>query len=363
VNPWRRLLIVNELNELQSQKHISSELILILFLVVAEGFGYKNWSAMEPNLTTLKSDSPESHPLNFFVITCIIFGIGTIQYVVTMVIALKFPPAYVEFVDLCAVANISVIMFNEDLNGWYIHGKSPTGAADVSSERLRLNLEAESQGNATIRGITTSHPDAQTFEIFLPNKMIDDYKRNYWAPVRASLDNQNGINRVNYSELQRAMSSGPALPNGLPMSDLDQTKELMNKIMKKYIEQVRAEPSQYIKEKGALNRLLNLQPVESRFPVMYADTWMPSFAQTCLFGMDFDFMMLEVLVIACFDMSLVAADDPEAGANATSKPVNGLVVGVLVAYLIDYLLIKLREYKGRKNLAAHTLSDERFLVN
>jgi|TARA_B110000285_G_scaffold216633_1_gene264117 meckelin len=215
---------------------MTSELILILFLVVAEGFGYKNWSLMEPTLSTLKSDSPESHPLNFFVITCIVFGIGAIQYALTMLVALKYPPAYVEFVDLCAVANISVIMFNEDLNGWYIHGKSPSGAADVSSERLRLNLEAESQGNATIRGITASHPEAQTFEIFLPNKMIDDYRKNFLAPVMTAIETQNQAARVNYGELQRAMSSGPALPNGLAMSDLDQTKELMNKIMKKYIE-------------------------------------------------------------------------------------------------------------------------------
>lgn len=342
MNPWRRLLIVNEFNELQGQKHISSELILILFLVVAEGFGYKHWSLMEPTLSTLKSDSPESHPLNFFVITCIVFGIGVLQYALTMLIALKYPPPYVEFVDLCAVANISVIMFNEDLNGWYIHGKSPSGAADVSSERLRLNLEAESQGNATIRGITTSHPDAQTFEIFLPNKMIEDYRKNFLAPVMTAIETRNQSNRVNYGELQRAMSSGPALPPGLAMSELDQTKELMNKIMKKYIEQVRAEPTRYIREKRWYERLLNLPPVENRFPVMFADSWMPSFAQSFLFGMHFDFMMLEVLVIACLDMSFVAADDPEAGANAVAKPVNGLVVGVLVAYVVDYILIGIR---------------------
>ena len=95
---------------------------------------------------------------------------------------------------------------------------------------------------------------------------------------------------------------------------------------------------------------------------MFADTWMPSFAQSFLYGLDFDFMMLEVLVIACFDMSLVATDDVEAGPNAVAKPVNGLVVGVLVAYIVDYILIGIRLYKGRKNLATHTLSDERFLV-
>lgn len=193
--------------------------------------------------------------------------------------------------------------------------------------------------------------------------MIDDYRKHFLAPVVTAIGTRNQSNRVNYGELQRALSSGPALPNGLPMSELDQTKELMNKIMKKYVEQVRAEPTRYIREKGALARLLNLAPQDNRFPVMYADSWVPSFAQSFLFGMDFDFMMLEVLVIACFDMTLVATNDPEAGANAVAKPVNGLVVGVLVAYLVDYILIGVRQYKGRKNLATHTLSDERFLVS
>lgn len=76
--------------------------------------------------------------------------------------------------------------------------------------------------------------------------------------------------------------------------------------------------------------------------MLYYDTMIPSFAQAFLYGLDFDFMMLEVLVIACLDMSLVAANDPEAGANAVSKPVNGLVVGALVAYVVDYILIGIR---------------------
>lgn len=140
VNPWRRLFIVNEFNEMQSSKHVTSEAILLLFLVFTEGFGMKNYSVMEPNLSMQKSDSPESYPLNFFVITCVIMGIGTMQYIYQTVIAMFYPPPYVDFYDLCSVANISIIIFNEDLKGYYIHGKNPSGAADVSSERLRLNL-------------------------------------------------------------------------------------------------------------------------------------------------------------------------------------------------------------------------------
>jgi len=147
------------------------------------------------------------------------------------------------------------------------------------------------------------------------------------------------------------------------MSELDHLKELMNKIMKKYIEQVRAEPTQYIREKGAVHRLLNLHPVEKRFPVMFADTMIPTFAKSFLYGMDFDFMMLEVLFIACMDLAHLSFTNLEAGPNYVDKPVNGIAFGVLIAYLVDYLLINIRMYRGRKNLATHTLSDERFLVS
>jgi meckelin len=90
-----------------------------------------------------------------------------------MILQIRNPPSYVDFVDLCSVANISVLLFNENYQGYYIHGKSPLGAADVSSEKLRLNLIAEEQGEGAVRGIHRSMPNAQTFEIFLPADMIN----------------------------------------------------------------------------------------------------------------------------------------------------------------------------------------------
>jgi hypothetical protein len=59
---------------------------------------------------------------------------------------------------------------------------------------------------------------------------------------------------------------------------LEQIKDLMNKIMKKYIDQVRAEPKQFIQERSSIDKLLGRhpQPAKSRgdgrkFPVMYPD--------------------------------------------------------------------------------------------
>ena len=44
VSPWRRLFVVNEFNELQAGRHFSTEQILLVFLVISEGLGYKYYS-------------------------------------------------------------------------------------------------------------------------------------------------------------------------------------------------------------------------------------------------------------------------------------------------------------------------------
>ena len=111
------------------------------------------------------------------------------------------PPGYIDFMDLCSVANMSVIIFNEDLNGYYIHGKSPSGSSDVSARQLRLNLESEAIGNANIRGIHSQYPDDQTFELFMPNNMIDDYKKNFLNEVMNELERAKNNNMRNFTEV------------------------------------------------------------------------------------------------------------------------------------------------------------------
>jgi len=39
-----------------------------------------------------------------------------------------------------------------------------------------------------------------------------------------------------------------------------------------------------------------------------------------------------------------------------------LVLGVLIAYLVDTFLLWMREYYGKRNVAQNTLTDERFLI-
>jgi len=118
---------------MQGERHISSDAILLFFMVCMDGFGLKYFSQSEVGFSTTKTSSPTDYVLLFFVVFITLFGITIFNYAIEMVTGFFWnPPAYLDFVDLCSVCNISVIIFNEDLNGFYIHGKSPSGPADVS---------------------------------------------------------------------------------------------------------------------------------------------------------------------------------------------------------------------------------------
>ncbi len=77
-----------------------------------------------------------------------------------------------------------------------------------------------------------------------------------------------------------------------------------------------------------------------------------NFSNYFLCGLDFDFVMLDALIVTFID--LVAWKDSTLRAR--------LMLGILIAYIVDHFLIFLRKYFGRRNLARHTLADERFLI-
>ena len=96
------------------------------------------------------------------------------------------------------------------------------------------------------------------------------------------------------------MYRSPAVPVGLNLENLDTSRRVMNKIMKRTVEQVRMEPKVFIKERTMVERLFNTTPkqeLEAGKPVMYKDRE-NSFSSTLLCGMDFDFLMLDALLIS-----------------------------------------------------------------
>lgn len=75
-----------------------------------------------------------------------------------------------------------------------------------------------------------------------------------------------------------------------------------------------------------------------------------------LYGLDFDFLMLNTLMIIVLERSTYLAYE--------TRIQNGLAVGVLVAYTLDLMIIWVRKFYGKRNIARHTLvNDEKFLIS
>ena len=91
--------------------------------------------------------------------------------------------------------------------------------------------------------------------------------------------------------------------------------------------------------------------VQKGIPIMFRDKWY-SFSEFFLTGLDFDFLMMDVLTISFIDS--VARNNTVLHSR--------VILGILIAYLLDQFFIFLREFLGKKNLATHTLADERFLI-
>ena len=77
-----------------------------------EGIGWRYLSTHDPELRNTKANSPENYVLNFFVTAIIFYAIGICQYVLRYLVKFRVPLQTEEFTDLCAMSNISVLMFD-----------------------------------------------------------------------------------------------------------------------------------------------------------------------------------------------------------------------------------------------------------
>jgi meckelin len=78
--------------------------------------------------------------------------------VLRYLVKIWFPLSFEEFTDLCSICNISVLMFDSEFKGYYIHGRAPYGQSEVSSSDLINSLEFEIRGQAQTRGLTIEDP-------------------------------------------------------------------------------------------------------------------------------------------------------------------------------------------------------------
>jgi len=142
---WRSIFLANEYNELQSEmRYLYPETLLIWAAFFIKGMGWEYFSKADPDMNR-ETDSLE--PLNlvlFFFLSAVTFlVIAAVLYCLQLINAGCFSNKYQEFMDLCSVSNISLIIMDSFLHGYYIHGEAPWVSSDAVISVLKKNLDGE----------------------------------------------------------------------------------------------------------------------------------------------------------------------------------------------------------------------------
>ncbi|XP_042563376.1 meckelin-like [Clupea harengus] len=328
---WRRLLVANEWNELQAMRRISPVFQLLAALLLLQVVGLVNLATSDLQLNLqLGGDghsSPSSLILRHGIITSVWLGLGLLQVLMYHLFYERCVEDKVrQFVDLCSISNVSVLVLMHRCYGYYIHGRSVHGYADVSIETLRNNLRNEEEDRCARRGLEP-HSDTQVFEVALTERF------------RQLLDTVS----LPLAELNQRRRHGEGAERQTQTATVTHN---LNTLLSLFLQHSLKDMDYIVKDKLSLERIMKyeFQPPAER-SVFYRDPDGVVFGEVLYYGKElllliFDTLLFSVIDLACQD----------------------LVLAAVLTYTVQQGLDIMRFHVSRRNLSSKTLVDQCFLI-
>ncbi|CAF2625636.1 unnamed protein product [Rotaria sp. Silwood2] len=170
VSAWRTCFVANEFIEIQTFRRIHVPFHLLFALFLLKVINLENIALANSDIILFPSLPAANYTMEynsvFHVGTAFIVLLGTaiIQYLFYIIFYQRLiGDKILNFVDLCSVSNISVFILDQNYHGYYIHGRSPHGTADVNIKDMIMNLERESRSMSGTRGLQAN----STEQIFI----------------------------------------------------------------------------------------------------------------------------------------------------------------------------------------------------
>ena len=347
---WRMIHVVNQFNELQKYRIFNlyfgfSWIILLYFRC--------DWERREHQVPrdAHVDGSPINLVLRNFIAGIIVMASASVELVIVRLLQIWLPLKKQEFMDLCSVSNISVFILDELLHGYYIHGLSPIGKADVNYDELFVFLNHEGAGLMRNRGLENDnnedHCKNQSYEMYISNVMRTIYDGLYIIQTESML--AKGVNARKYFKKSRL---GNRLFKNFLNFEKDQTllDNYMNNQLKSKIDIVTSNVIQNIKDKDFLQKILgytinNNELIRINAPdiIFYRD-YGQNFDDVLFCGMEWEWFIMDLFI---FQMFMITTNDN--------------YLSLFLTFIIDYLLYYIRVFFGNRNVAKKAVIDERFL--
>ncbi|XP_077144952.1 meckelin-like [Ranitomeya variabilis] len=331
VSFWRTILVANEWNEIQAHRKLSPLLQLFLVLLLLEVVGFKNIATKDLNLDLHPSaggyQAPMSLILRFGMAASMWLAVGIVQVLFFIFIFERFFEDKIkQFVDLCSLSNVSVFILTHKCYGYYIHGRSVHGQADVSMEAMLDHLRKEEENLCPLRGLEPGS-EVQTFEVLLSERVREQYEK-IMQPLMEAPRGPKGGNEKNPMLQQRI-----------------KTYYTINRFLSCFLEHVYKDMDYLVKDKLFLESVLDVefqQPIDKS--ILYTDDRF-RFSRTLFYSNELVLLLFDTLLFCVIDLGT-----------------QNFVLATIITFVVQTFVKILRSEIGRKNLSMQTMVEENFLI-
>ncbi|XP_042906064.1 meckelin isoform X2 [Parasteatoda tepidariorum] len=336
ISIWRTYYVANEWTEIQSKRKINlcAQLFGVLFFLKVLDFESYALASLKFNLppSEVHKYVPYSACSRLALGASVFLSLALLQVVFRKGIYERFVEDKLQqYVDLCSVSNVSVFLLLTKKFGYYIHGRSTHGKADVNMKEMHEFLRKEEEDLCGYRGLL---PDTQqqTFQFVLPPGVHDQFIR-LLLPL------------TSYSQAADRMQGVGGRLAKVDISRVANTHYMLNKFLSAFIDHSFKDIDYVVKDRVLLEYLFDIECFEVADRGYFYNDDGRSFSNVMFYGNESILLLFDVLLFTAID---IASTD--------------FVLSAILTFLIAKVLQGLRRSAGRRNLVRKALIDERFLT-
>eukprot|EP00814_Leptocylindrus_danicus_P000666 CAMPEP_0116009804 /NCGR_PEP_ID=MMETSP0321-20121206/3640_1 /TAXON_ID=163516 /ORGANISM="Leptocylindrus danicus var. danicus, Strain B650" /LENGTH=938 /DNA_ID=CAMNT_0003478815 /DNA_START=538 /DNA_END=3354 /DNA_ORIENTATION=- len=348
VSAWRTIMLVNEWRNCQTMRKTSTEFTLFFMGFLLIGLKLYNAATMQPSMSDLSDNGLMSTPLQFANNAWYWILLSCAQLAWNFLFFERYcgEPKAQQFIDLCTVAKLSLLIMDEQYHGHYLHCRSPHEFADASMPEIIEQLDNERHGpTVECRLDALGAPrDCQAFELFASATFRETLEKIYsscdkqWPEGRFSSKTSQNTSGIDAAETNAQL-------NNFLQSFVEQTPKPHREGLRFLIRQ--KSTIEYIFggiSSGASNNQTGDSPCVLR-PDKQAYLKDYGFLSSTLMGIEYDLLIHDVLI---FNFSDLLFGNP--------------AINILLTYLVHVGRIQLRKRFGQAHLCRRSLIDNRFLI-
>ncbi|XP_068425702.1 meckelin [Clinocottus analis] len=332
VSIWRTYFVANEWNQIQTIRKISPTFQIMAVLFFLEVLGFSNLALRDPWPTLQRS--PQAYTpsyslmLRYGLAATLWLCIGLLQMIFFTVFHEHFVEDKIrQFVDLCSISNISVLLLSHRCFGYYIHGRSVHGHADTNMEEMNNNLNRESESLCGQRGLLPN-TEIQTFQVSLTTRLRSHYDR-----IREQIEQRHGPSR---------------LIDGGSVNQFEQRARgyrTMNHFLGSIIDHAHPDMDYIVKDKLMFEKIIGMEFLEPSEKSLFYNDEAHSFSNVLFYGNEATLLIFDTLFFCVVDLGS-----------------ESFVLAAVLTCVQQMIFRLIRNSLGRKNLVSKTLVDERFLI-